>query len=57
MEIGSGFSSEEGNGNGSPLQYSFLETSMDRGAWRATVPGVAKSWTELSGFHSTRDAS
>ena len=37
-----------GEGNGNPLQYSCLETSMDRGAWRATVHGVAKSWTRLS---------
>ena len=34
---------EEGNGN--PLQYSCLENPMDRGAWRATVHGVAKSRT------------
>ena len=34
-----------GVGSGNPLQYSFLENSMDRGAWRATVYGVAKSWT------------
>ena len=32
-------------GNGNPLQYSCLENSMDRGAWQATVNGVAKSWT------------
>ena len=32
---------EEGNGN--PLRYSCLENSMDRGAWRATVHGVANS--------------
>ena len=31
--------------------YSGLENSMDRGAWRATVHGVAKSWTRLSDFH------
>ena len=30
-----------------PLQYSCLENAMDRGAWRATVHGVAKSWTRL----------
>ena len=30
-----------GEGNGSPLQYSCLENPMDRGAWRATVHGVA----------------
>ena len=34
-----------GGGNGNPLQYSCLENCMDRGAWRATVHGVAKSWT------------
>ena len=34
-----------GEGNGYPLQYSCLENSMDRGAWRATVHGVTKSQT------------
>ena len=42
---GSGRSPGEGNGN--PLQYSCLENSMDRGAWWVTVPGVAKSQTQL----------
>ena len=37
-----------GEGNGYPLQYSGLENSMDRGAWQATVRGVAKSQTQLS---------
>ena len=37
-----------GEGNGNPLQYSCLENLMDRGAWQATVHGVAKSWTRLS---------
>ena len=36
-----------GGGNGNPLQYSCLENPMDRGAWRATVHGVAKSWIQL----------
>ena len=36
-----------GEGNGNPLQYSCLEDSMDRGAWRATVHVIAKSWTRL----------
>ena len=36
-----------GEGNGNPLQYSCLENSMDRGAWWATVHGVAKSQTRL----------
>ena len=39
----SGRSPEEGNGN--PLQYSYLDNSVDRGAWQAPVPGVAKSRT------------
>ena len=33
--------------NGSPFQYSCLENPMDRGAWQATVHGVAKRWTRL----------
>ena len=37
-----------GEGNGNPLQYSCLENPMDRGAWRATVHGVAESGTQLS---------
>ena len=43
---GSGRSPGEGNGNA--LQCSCLENSMDRGAWRATVHGVAKSQIQLS---------
>ena len=39
-----------GEGNGNPLQYSCLENPMDRGAWRATVHGVAMSRTRLSDF-------
>ena len=42
---GSGRSTGEGNGN--PLQYYCLENPMDRGAWLATVPGVAKSRTHV----------
>ena len=38
-------------GNGYPLQYSCLESSMDRGAWQATAHGVPKSQTQLSDFH------
>ena len=34
--------------NGNPLQYSYLENSMDREAWWATVHGVTKSQTQLS---------
>ena len=43
---GSGRSPGEGNGN--PFQYSCLENSMDRGAWRVTIHGVTKSQTRLS---------
>ena len=46
---GSGTSPGEGNGN--PLQYFCLENSMDRGAWQATVYGIAKSQTQLSDEH------
>ena len=41
-----GRSSREGNGN--PLQYSCLENSKDRGAWRAMVHGVRKIQAQLS---------
>ena len=34
-----------GEGNGNPLQYSCLGDLSDRGAWRATVHAVVKSWT------------
>ena len=34
-----------GEGNGYPLQYACLENSLDRGAWQATVYGVAESQT------------
>ena len=34
-----------GGGNANPLQYSCLGNPTDRGAWRATVHGLAKSWT------------
>ena len=37
-----------GEGNGYLVQYSCLENPMDRGAWRATVHGVAKSQKGLS---------
>ena len=46
------FSISFGEGNGNLLQYSCLENSMDRGAWQATVHGVAKSRAQLSNYHS-----
>ena len=47
---GSGRSPGERHGN--PLQYLCLENSMDRGAWQATVHGVAKIQTRLSNQHT-----
>ena len=40
-----GLGQSPAGGNGNPLQYSCLENSTDRGAWWATVHGVAKSQT------------
>ena len=40
-----GLGRSPGEGNGNPLQDYCLENPMDRGAWKATVHGVAKSWT------------
>ena len=37
-----------GEGQGNPLQNSCLENPVDRGAWRATVHRVSKSWTRLT---------
>ena len=42
-----------GEGNGTPLQYSCLENSMDGGAWLAAGHGVSKSPTRLSDFTFT----
>ena len=39
-----------GEENGNPFQYSCLENPMNRGAWQATVHGVAQSQTQLSDF-------
>ena len=45
-----GLGRSPGEGNGNPLQDYCLENPMDRGAWQATVHGVAKSQTRLSDF-------
>ena len=47
-ELGVKKAGPSGEGNGHPLQYSCLQNSMDKGAWRATVHGVTKSQTRLS---------
>ena len=46
-----------GRGHGNLLQYSYLENLMERGAWQATVPGVAKNQTRLRqlGMHPSMD--
>ena len=46
-------SSKDGEGDGTPLQYSCLENPMDRGAWWAAIYGVAQSRTRLSDFTFT----
>ena len=42
-----------GEGNGTPLQDSYLENPMDGGAWKAAVHGVAEGRTRLSDFTFT----
>ena len=42
-----GLGRSPGEGNGSPLQCSYLENPVDRGAWWATVHRVTKSQTQL----------
>ena len=39
-----------GGGHSNPVQYSCLENPIDRGAWRTTIHGVAKSWLQLKGL-------
>jgi len=43
-----GLGRSPGEGNSNPLQYSCLENPMDRGAWRATVHGVARVGYDLA---------
>ena len=50
-----GWGRSPGGGNGKPLQYSCLENPKDRGAWRVTLHGVAKTQTQLS-WHPTQPA-
>ena len=42
-----GWGRSSGGGHGNPLQYSCLESPMDRDIWQATVHGVPKNWTLL----------
>ena len=50
-----GLGRSPGGGNGNLLQYFCLENPVDRGAWRATVHRVTKSWTRLK--HAREDLS
>ena len=50
MDSVPGLGRSPGEGNGNRLQYSCLGNPMDRGAWRAAVHGIAKSWTQLSNW-------
>ena len=45
-----GLQRSPGGGSSNPLQYSCLESPMDRGAWWDPVHGIAKSWTLLKGL-------
>ena len=47
----SGLERSPGEGHGTPVQYSCLENSMDRGTWRAAVHRVSKSRMRLSNSH------
>ena len=42
-----GWERSPGGEHDNPLQPSFLENSLDKGVWQATVQRVAKSWTQL----------
>ena len=48
-----GMERSPGGRHGNPLLYSCLENPMDRGAWQATVTGIAKSRTQLSDSAAT----
>ena len=48
-----GLGRSPGIGNGNPLEYSCLESTMDRRTRHATVHGVTRSWTQLSAYTHT----
>ena len=50
-----GLGRSPGEGHGNPLQYSCLENSMDRGAWRATVREITKNGTQLKRLSMHRE--
>ena len=58
-DVGSipGWGRSPGEGNGNPLQYSCLENSMDRGAWRATAHGVTEELDTTNTFRTSTERS
>ena len=50
MDLISGIERSPGGRHGNPLQYSFLENPMDRGAWQFTVYRVTQNWTQMKQF-------
>ena len=50
-----GLGGSSGGGNGNPLQYSCLGNPMDRGAWGATVHGVAKELDTVKQLNSNNN--
>ena len=48
-----GLGRSPGGEHGNPLQYFCLGNLVDRGAWRAAIHGVAKSWTQFSDWACT----
>ena len=56
MKVIKGVRRSPGEENDNPLQYSCLENLLNRGAWQATVHGIAKSQTRLSNYTTVRRA-
>ena len=50
LNLCAGLGRSPGEGNGYPLQYSCLENSTDRGAWRVIVHGITKIRAQLSNW-------
>ena len=48
-----GLGRSSGGGLGDPLQYFYLENLVDRGTWKATVPRMAQSQTQLKQLSKT----
>ena len=55
LGLTSGLEDAPGEGNGNPLQYSYLENPMDGGAWWSAIHVVAKSGHDGATKHSTTE--